>query len=61
MAGFQYSLTEKEFQMTPLPDLDQSGQQSDPLDKVMYNFSFSYENVRTIADEMEKLANNLPE
>lgn len=42
-------------------DLDQNGQHSDAFDKVMYNFSFNYEDVRTIADQIEKLANNLPD
>lgn len=42
-------------------DLDQSGQQSDALDKVMYNFNFRYGDVRTIAAEIEKLADNLPD
>jgi hypothetical protein len=42
-------------------DLDQSGQHSDDFDKVMYNFSYSYGDVRTIADQIEKLANDLPD
>ena len=42
-------------------DLDQSGQQSDDFDKVMYNFTGSYEEVRIIADSIEKLANKLPD
>jgi len=42
-------------------DLDQSGQQSDTFDNVMYNFGYSYKDVRTIADEIEKLAKNLPD
>ena len=42
-------------------DLDQSGQQSDVFDKVMYNFGYNYKDVRTIADEIEKLAKRLPD
>jgi hypothetical protein len=42
-------------------DLDQNGQQSDAFDKVMYNFSGNYQDVRTIASEIEKLARNLPD
>ena len=42
-------------------DLDQSGQHSDAFDNVMYNFDYSYKDVRTIADQIEKLANNLPD
>jgi hypothetical protein len=42
-------------------DLDQNGQQSDTFDKVMYNFSSNYSDVRTIATEIEKLAKNLTE
>jgi hypothetical protein len=42
-------------------DLDQNGQQSDTFDKVMYNFRGSYEDVRTIAAEVERLAKKLPE
>ena len=41
-------------------DLDQNGQQSDAFDHVMYNFSSTYGDVRTIADEIEKLGNKLP-
>ena len=42
-------------------DLDQNGQQSEAFDKVMYNFSGNYADVRTIASEIEKLARNLPD
>src|SRR4030095_13107239 len=42
-------------------DLDQNGQQSDEFDKVIQNFSSSYQNVITIASEIEKLAKRLPE
>ena len=42
-------------------DLDQNGQQSDALDKVMYNFSSNYQDVRAIASEVERLAKNLSE
>ena len=42
-------------------DLDQNGQHSDAFDKVMYDFSINYADVRTIASEIEKLAENLPD
>ena len=42
-------------------DLDQNGQHSDAFDKVMFNFGYNYRDVRTIADEIEKLANKLPD
>ena len=42
-------------------DLDQNGQQSDSFDKVMYNFQNNYEDVRTIIQEIEKLAKKMPE
>lgn len=42
-------------------DLDQNGQQSDAFDEVMFNFSMTYKDVRVIADELGKLANNLKE
>ncbi|SRR6266568_1453847 len=42
-------------------DLDQSGQQSDVFDHVMYNFGVNYKDVRTIAEEIEKLAKKLPD
>ncbi|MGA3284729.1 MAG: hypothetical protein ABSD57_09765 [Verrucomicrobiota bacterium] len=42
-------------------DLDQSGQHSDDFDKVMYDFQMTYPEVRIIADEIEKLANKLPD
>jgi hypothetical protein len=38
----------------------QSGQQSDTLDRIMYNFGYTYKDVRTIAAEIEKLAGTLP-
>ena len=41
-------------------DLDQNGQHSDSLDKAVYNFIYEYKDVRIIADEIERLANNLP-
>jgi len=44
-------------------DLDQNGQQSDDLDKVMNNFyrECDYQEVRTIAFQIETLANKLPD
>ena len=42
-------------------DLDQNGQHSDDFDRVMYNFEYKYSDVRTIAAEIEKLAQNLPD
>ncbi len=42
-------------------DLDQNGQHADSFDKVMYDFEYKYSDVRTIADEIEKLAQNLPD
>ncbi len=42
-------------------DLDQNGQQSDEFDNVMYHFDDNYQQVRTIASEIERLANKLPD
>jgi hypothetical protein len=43
-------------------DLDQNGQHSEALDKVMYDFPMDdYYAIRTIADQIEKLANGLPD
>lgn len=42
-------------------ELDQSGQQSEAFDKVMYDFDASYASVRTIASEIGRLAGNLPD
>jgi hypothetical protein len=44
-------------------DLDQNGKDSPEFDKVMFNFynNYNYKGVQTIADEIEKLANNLPD
>jgi F0F1-type ATP synthase membrane subunit b/b' len=49
-------------------DLDQNGQDLPDFDKLMYNFDDAvynhpnpYDAVRTIADSIEKLANNLPD
>jgi hypothetical protein len=41
-------------------DLDQNGQHSDALDKAAYNYYPDYKDIRIIADETERLANNLP-
>ena len=40
-------------------DLDQNGQHSDSFDKVMYDFSNNYQDVRTIAAEIERLGKKL--
>jgi hypothetical protein len=43
-------------------DLDQNGQNSKTLDGVMYDFHlYNYNDVRTIEDEIERLANSLPD
>ena len=42
-------------------DLDQYGQDSTNLDRIMWNFQQTYGEVRIIADETERLANNLPD
>jgi hypothetical protein len=42
-------------------DLDQNGQQSGAFDKAMYDFQHNYQDVRTIAAEVEKLGKNLPD
>ena len=45
-------------------DLDQNGQQSDALDEVMKNFmsrNDNYQDIKTIAAEVERLANKLPD
>lgn len=42
-------------------DLDQNGQHSDVFDKVIYDFSANYHDVRTIATEIERLGKNLPD
>lgn len=42
-------------------DLDQNGQTSERFDKVMFEFSGSYSDVRTIASEIERLAEKLPD
>jgi hypothetical protein len=42
-------------------DLDQAGQHSDEFDKVVYNFGMNYKDVRSIASEVEKLSNKLPD
>jgi hypothetical protein len=42
-------------------DLDQNGQQSDALDKVMFDFDRSYDEIHTIESEIQKLAEKLPD
>lgn len=42
-------------------DLDQNGQQSAAFDKVMFEFNDTYADVRTIASEIQRLADKLPE
>jgi hypothetical protein len=41
-------------------DLDQNGQHSDDFDKAINNYDKDYKDVRIIASELERLANNLP-
>jgi hypothetical protein len=42
-------------------NLDLHGQRSPELDRLMYRFSFSYEDVRAVPVELENLANKLPD
>lgn len=42
-------------------DLDQTGQHSDAFDRVIDDFQSSYADVRTIAEEIERLAQKLPD
>jgi hypothetical protein len=42
-------------------DSDQNGQQSDAFDKVMFEFTDSYADIRAIASEIQKLAEKLPD
>ena len=42
-------------------DLDQNGQDSPEFDKAMYKFNGNYEDVKVIADSIQKLANKLPD
>ena len=42
-------------------DLEQNGIQSGDFNKVMFNFSRSYDDVRIIASELNKLCSQMPD